>query len=151
MNVAIKKIIIFVIVLLLLNMLSGIAINAMPTKMLKVISESMAPAYHKGDLVFFKQASYNVNNVVVYKPSTREDLIVMARIVAKNADGTFKVKGDANTDTNPALDQNSVKADQILGKVVGSVNFILLYIVLNSAQLLIAFVVSKLLYAKLKL
>ena len=150
MNVAVKKIIIFVIVLLLLNMFSGIAINAMPTKMLKLISGSMAPAYHKGDLIFFKQASYNVNNVVVYKPSTREELI-MARIVDKNADGTFKVKGDANTGTNPTLDQNSVKADQIVGKVIGSVNFILFYIMVNSAQLFIAFIVSKLLYAKLKL
>ncbi len=150
MNALAKKIGIFIIVFLMLTVLSRFAIDALPVKMAKVVSESMAPAYSKGDLIFFKPAAtYDVSDVVVYRPLT-ENVPIVVRIIEKNPDGTFKVKGDANKDTIPELDQNSLKVNQIEGKVTGHTNFMLFYLVLNGALFIIAFIVTMLLSAKLK-
>ncbi|MCK5283714.1 MAG: signal peptidase I [Nanoarchaeota archaeon] len=125
----------------------------LPIKPIKVISESMAPTYNAGDVIFYSSAkTYNIDDIIIYNPSTRPQSIVV-RIIEKNADDTFKVKGD-NAKTNPApikqLNQEAVKADQIIGKVSFGTKGFIFYPLSYGIQILVAFLLTQLIYSKLK-
>ncbi len=78
-----------------------------------IVSGSMEPTMSQGDrVVFRRQDSYQLNDVVVYYDEV-DGVFVVHRIVGKNGDN-FIVQGDYN----PQCDPNPVKPEQIQGKVV---------------------------------
>ena len=85
--------------------------------------------YKNGDVLFYIESeSYNVNDSILYTPSSIPSIIV-AKIVEKNPDGTFKVIG-ANPEPIDDLDQNNLKKEQIMGKVIANITFYIFYPIL---------------------
>ncbi len=77
---------------------------------------SMEPTLSVGDhVVFHKQDSYELNDVVVFYDEI-DGVFVVHRIVGKNGD-KFIVQGDFN----PISDTNPVKLENIQGKVIYSI------------------------------
>ncbi len=94
-----------------------------PLPFVTVVSDSMLPIIHRGDLLFVvRPAEYRTGDIVVYEVSVVPYPIVHRLIGREEVDGTmyWKIKGDNNPDSDPWLitDQN------IRGKVV--LNFPLL-------------------------
>lgn len=89
-----------------------------------ILTGSMEPNYHPGDIIFIKeQKDYFVNDVITFH---RKDLnmIVTHRIIEK--DGmSFKTKGDANN----SADDKMISLEDVEGKVIARVggvgNFII--------------------------
>lgn len=78
-----------------------------------VMSGSMRPALHPGDLVIVKQtkpAAINVGHLVTAK---FREFVYTHRVVEKIEGDLFRLKGDANEDPDP----NFVEPSQIIGKV----------------------------------
>jgi signal peptidase len=77
-----------------------------------VISGSMEPSIHEGDIVIVKQLdNYEIGDVIVY---IRDDgLSITHRIIDIGIDG-YVTKGDANQQHDPG----AAKINQIVGKVI---------------------------------
>ncbi len=146
-----KKIIIFIVLMILIIGLANVLFRfVLPIKPVKMISGSMAPTYNAGDVLFYRGSdTYNIDDIIIYKPSSRPQSIVI-RIIEENSDGTFKVKGDANQATIPALDQNNLKKEQIIGKVSFGTKWFIFYPLSYGIQILIALLLTQLIYSKLK-
>lgn len=116
-----------------------------------VLTGSMEPAYHVGDLIFVKvtdAGSINVGDAVTFNPGATEDSYLTHRVVEKldNYQGTgvtcFKTRGDANDADDPFIIDESrmigvVKLRvPLLGYVVKFVQYhyvmIIIFIVLFS-------------------
>ena len=89
-----------------------------------ILTGSMEPNYHPGDIIFIKeQKDYVVNDVITFH---RKDLnmVVTHRIIEKDGN-SFKTKGDANN----SADDKAISLTDIEGKVIARVggvgNFIL--------------------------
>jgi len=83
-----------------------------PTPMVSVVSESMLPTLHVGDLVIVAKGDYKVGDIVVYM---RGNMPIIHRIIEiKN--GEYVIKGD----NNAVADPGNVKQIQILGKAIGA-------------------------------
>jgi signal peptidase I len=81
-----------------------------------VVSESMEPILHRGDLLFVTGADdFQVNDIVIYQRSEVQYTIVH-RIIEVQEDG-YVIKGD----NNPVPDAGVVKQEQIVGKVLFAV------------------------------
>lgn len=81
-----------------------------------VVSESMEPILHRGDLLFVLNADDpKVGDIVIYQRSDVKYTIVH-RIIEINENG-YIIKGD----NNPAPDPGIVKKEQIIGKVLFAV------------------------------
>jgi signal peptidase len=79
-----------------------------------IAGKSMEPTYVLGQMVITMRApSYGVGDVVVYKP-TDFNTMVVHRLISQNPDGTFVSQGDNNAQIDPW----SVSKDQPVGKVV---------------------------------
>ncbi|MBI4895522.1 MAG: signal peptidase I [Candidatus Aenigmarchaeota archaeon] len=91
----------------------GIALGT-STPMFSVVSESMEPTLHIGDMVIVQvEKTYNVGDIVVYM---RGNIPIIHRIIEKNSEG-YIIKGD-NNKTNPIPDPGIVKENQIIGKAI---------------------------------
>ncbi len=145
-----KKIIIFVVLIILIIGLVNVLFRfVLPIKPVKMISRSMAPTYNKGDVLFYSSSdTYNIEDIIIYTPSARPQNIV-ARIIEENPDGTFKVKGDANPSVLPIFDQESLKKEQIVGKVLSGTKWFIFYPLIYIIQIIIALLLTKLIYSKL--
>lgn len=146
-----KKIIIFIVLMILLIGLANVLFRfVFHTKPVRMSSGSMAPTYNSGDVLFYRSSFiYKVEDIIIYKPTLRPQNSVV-RIIEQNTDGTFKVKGDANRLTIPALDQDNLKKEQILGKVSYGTKWYIFYSLLYGIQIIIAFLLTKLIYPRLK-
>ena len=82
-----------------------------PMPIVSVVSNSMEPNLHCGDLLFITAGDYNVGDVVIYHRSDIPYTIVH-RIIRETPKG-YIIKGD----NNPRPDPGFVKKSQILGKV----------------------------------
>ena len=80
---------------------------------LVVLTGSMEPVYHPGDVIFIhEQKDYKVRDVITFH---QHGMIVTHRIVGKDGD-TFTTQGDANNSSD-----EPIKLSDIEGRVVGSV------------------------------
>lgn len=112
-----------------------------------VVSGSMEPTYHKGDLLFLygeRPANINEGDVIVFHANHWPDPPsepVVHRVVDKQfnlGQWEFKTKGDANAVEDPGW----VPGDQVIGKVVGWVPLIgWVKILLTEGNLLIPLIV----------
>lgn len=85
----------------------------LPIKVFLVQSGSMEPSIMTGDVIAVKAEDfYSKGDVVTFKDSTSR--IVTHRIVESKSGDNFVSKGDANKDS----DRESVRKDQIIGKVM---------------------------------
>ena len=101
--------------------------------------------YKSGDILFYTESdSYIVNDVILYTPSSTPSTIV-AEIVEKNPDGTFKVIG-TNPEPIEDLDQNNLKKEQIMGKVISSTSPYVFYPILIAINLILAFILTHFIY-----
>ena len=90
----------------------GIALGT-STPMFSVVSESMEPTLHVGDLVIVKsEATYKERDIVVYM---RGSMPIIHRIIDVRSDG-FIIKGD----NNPVPDPGIVTKSQIVGKSIAA-------------------------------
>ncbi|OUM70707.1 hypothetical protein PIROE2DRAFT_1263 [Piromyces sp. E2] len=99
-----------------------------------VLSESMEPAFHRGDLLFLalpRQEPYVVGDIVVYKIKGQDIPIVhrILKIHKNDEDGEDYIltKGDNNNIDDRALynkDQLWIKRSDIIGKVKGFLPYI---------------------------
>ncbi len=98
-----------------LNFALGLALST-DTPVVAVVSNSMIPAFYKGDLlVVLGQNDIKEGDVIVYDVSSARYPIIH-RVVRVNSDGTFETKGDANPAQIPF--EHSVTQQQIHGKAV---------------------------------
>lgn len=83
-----------------------------PMPIVSVVSDSMEPVLHRGDLLFVtKPDDLKVDNIVIYqRPEVH--FTIVHRII-KEVDGGYIIKGD----NNPVPDKGIVQKSQILGKV----------------------------------
>ncbi len=87
-----------------------------PMPIVSVVSESMEPVLHRGDLVFVvAPKDLRVNDVVIYQKEGTPFTIIH-RIIEKRDDG-YIIKGD----NNPVPDRGTIKPSQINGKVLFAV------------------------------
>lgn len=81
--------------------------------MVSVVSDSMEPVLHRGDLLFVvKSTDLKSGDIVVYRRN-QYDITIVHRIIEIRGD-TYIIKGD----NNPAADP-PVQREMMLGKVVG--------------------------------
>jgi len=105
--------------------------------------------YASGDILFYAESeTYNVNDVILYKPSSIEQ-IIFAEIVEINLDGTFKVIG-TNPEPIDDLDQNNLKKEQIMGKVISSISAYIFYPIFIAINLILAFILTHFISKKIK-
>ncbi|MBI2652008.1 signal peptidase I [Candidatus Woesearchaeota archaeon] len=149
-----KQIGIFLALMILVVALGNLIFRyIIPIKSVKLNSESMAPTYYKGDVLFYSPLiSYNINDIILYKPLIRPQSIVV-RIIEENPDGTFKVKGD-NPQTNPIpiaqLDQNNLKKEQIIGKISFGTKSYIFYPLVYGIEIILAILLTILISKKIK-
>lgn len=87
-----------------------------PMPVVSVVSNSMEPILHRGDLLLVKgYGEYDAGDIAIYQ-SPAVKFTIVHRIIEKT-DGGFVFKGD----NNPAPDKLAVKKEQIVGKVMFAV------------------------------
>ena len=78
-----------------------------------VVSDSMEPVLHRGDLVFVIQDDNpKIGDIVIYQRS-KNDITIVHRIIDIRENNAYIIKGDNNPVADPPVDKNSV-----LGKAV---------------------------------
>lgn len=95
-----------------------------------VESNSMIPAFHKGDILIIQGVSdpnqywdfLEINDVIVFSPEGKSTPIVH-RMIKKNADGTFQTMGDANNGRQLPFEK-SIQPSQIHGKMLFIIPFL---------------------------
>ena len=83
-----------------------------------VESNSMVPAFAKGDILVLRGAlpeDIHIGDVIVFSPPGQQTPVVH-RVVARNPDGTFQTKGDANPRQLPY--ETDIQYNQIHGRMV---------------------------------
>jgi signal peptidase len=80
-----------------------------PQPMLSVVSGSMEPNLHVGDLLIMAKADYQVGDIAAY---TRDSITIIHRIIEIREDG-YVFKGDHNSVADPEV----VAPSRVLGKV----------------------------------
>lgn len=78
--------------------------------MVSVVSGSMEPTLHVGDLLIISNASYAPGDIAVYM---RGNVQIVHRIIDVTADGKYIFRGD----NNPGPDPAPVARSQLIGKV----------------------------------
>ena len=89
----------------------GIALGT-PTPMFSVVSESMEPTLHVGDMVIVAKSEYKTRDIVVYM---RGSMPIIHRIIEEQEEG-YIIKGD----NNPSPDPGIVRKNQIVGKTIAA-------------------------------
>lgn len=105
----------------------------------RVASNSMQPAYEKGDIIFYKTAELKIGDVILFRQHI--PMLILSRIITINNDGSFQVKGDANSGQiqNYQINEKEVTLDEIAGKVIFKINGAVFYISLYSFYAIISF------------
>lgn len=80
-----------------------------PMPMVSVVSGSMEPNLHVGDLMIVSKADYKVGDIAIYM---RDGMTIIHRIIEIRSEG-FVFKGD----NNPRPDPEVVPRERVLGKV----------------------------------
>ena len=136
-----------------------------PIKPAVLISGNMEPTYNKGDVIFYINSdNYEINDIIMFKShptNPRVDLIVSRIINISSVDQDIKytTKGD-NVKTNPVsinscsangcIDETSIQKDQINGKILFGTKWFIFYPLLYGIQIILALLLTKLIYSKLK-
>ena len=98
------------------------AATGTPMPIVSVVSESMEPILHRGDLVFVVRADdLKIGDIVIYQ-SRHDPKTIIHRVVEKREDG-YITQGD-NRRTNPTSDldlQGVITPNRIGGKLVFAV------------------------------
>jgi signal peptidase len=120
-----KKIGLFLLVIIVLTLFSNILFRYLsPLKPVILVSGSMEPAYKIGEVLFYGSVTeYSLNDVVL-ADANRPQLII-SRIVLKNDDGTYTLKGDHNA-ASLAFEKD-ISKDQLKGKIIFSLNPLFFY------------------------
>lgn len=112
-----------VVILVVILALLLVGARLLGSQILVVLSGSMEPYYHVGSIIFVKDVppqSLQVGDDITFRIA--DDTVATHRIVEILPDATgsinlyFRTKGTANTTTD-----EPVPADQVLGKVVGTI------------------------------
>ncbi len=104
-----ELVVLFIIAFLAFQLVATMLGTSSP--MFSVVSESMEPTLHVGDMVIIQKSdTYNVGDIVVYMYGSKP--IIHRIIEIKNGD--YIIKGD----NNPASDPYPVKKSQIVGKSI---------------------------------
>ncbi|MBS3055980.1 MAG: signal peptidase I [Candidatus Aenigmarchaeota archaeon] len=106
----IVEFVIFVALAWIFYQVLAMAVNT-PMPLVSVVSESMEPVLHRGDLLFVTGGNYSVRDVVIYQRYD-VDYTIVHRIIEEDENG-LTIKGD----NNPMPDPGYVERSQILGKV----------------------------------
>lgn len=143
-----KKIIIFIGFFIFLLMLFAILTNfILPVK--TVIISGDVGKYNSGDILFYTESeAYEINEYILYKPSTKQ-VNYIAEIVDINSDGTFKVIG-ADPESIDELDQNNLKQNQIIGKIIYSSPFYIFYPISIIITIIFAYIITHFISKKIK-
>lgn len=138
------------------------AFNTSPTKSIfgfryyTVLTESMAPAYNIGDLIFVKISGpedISVGDVITFNPSRDSDAYLTHRVIEKFDDyeGTgvtcFRTKGDANN----AEDSFLIESERVIGTVrfgIPKLGFVIRFVQLRW-YFVVAFVVMLIVFINL--
>lgn len=88
-----------------------------------IVSDTMAPALHRGDIVFIENnpSSIQVGDIIVYN-ATWFNKPVIHRVIAIKNDSNGKVLYELKGDNNPSPDPVPVNKEQIISKVVNDNN-----------------------------
>ena len=143
-----KKIVIFIGFFILLFMLFSVLTNYILPVKTSMISDNIG-RYNSGDILFCSESeSYTVNDYILYRPSSKQATI-FAEIVEINADGTFRVIG-INPEPIDDLDQNNLRQEQILGKVIYSISMFIFYPIVITITIILAFILTYVIIKKIK-
>jgi signal peptidase len=110
----------------LCTLLVAITVLTGMLQILVVLSGSMQPTLHAGDVIITVNTpvrSLQVNDIITYRSPDNAKSLVTHRIINIHDDGqvlTFKTKGDANEDP----DQYVVSSDLVVGSMVLSVPYV---------------------------
>lgn len=84
---------------------------------LPVMSGSMEPVFHAGDVIIIQKADdYQLNDIITFQS---EGALITHRIIERNENG-YVTKGDANS----AKDEDIIQKDQIIGTYVVAIPWI---------------------------
>ena len=145
--------IVFVILLLMMATLSFFLIQSRVTggvpqvagyQMYIVLSGSMAPAFDTGSLAFVREVEpeqISGGDIITYRSQAGSDSLTTHRVIQVQRNGTisFITRGDANNFNDP----NPVLAENLVGRVTGSVPYIgylLNYVQTREGLILLIFV-----------
>jgi signal peptidase len=89
-----------------------------------VESNSMVPTFYRGDILIIQGAAspqgyqdfVQVGDVIVFTPPGKQ-IPIVHRVIAKNPDGTFQTRGDANNGQQLPFEK-SIQPGEIEGKMV---------------------------------
>lgn len=92
--------------------------------MVAVESSSMVPTFNRGDILILNGVpaeELEIGDVIVFSPEGRQ-MPVVHRLIAKNPDGTFQTKGDANSGQLPF--EKSIESSQIHGRSIAAIPYL---------------------------
>ena len=120
----------------------GKAVSLFGRSVLVVVTGSMEPSISEGDYILIEKCDTDKleEGDIITFTSHEEDIngqLVTHRIIAKNADGSFTTKGDAN----PVADKKSVSPSDIEGRYTGRARVLELVSSFASLKKLIMFAV----------
>ena len=142
-----KKISVFIVTLILVILLSNLLFKfILPIKPVRTISQNMEPTYSKNDVLFYIiEENYDINEIVILK---HNGLTTVTRIISINSDGTYEATADNNLGRQLSMEKRIPKSE-IQGKILFSINPYIFYISLLVCQIIISFLLSKLIYLRL--
>ena len=148
MNLNRNKIVIFLVIIVILRILTFSLTNYLLPVKTSMLSGDVG-RYKNNDILFYTASeSYTFNDFILYTPSSKPSTIV-AEIVEINPDGTFKVIG-INPEPIEDLDQNNLKKEQIIGKVISSISGYIYYPLSIAMLLILAFIITHFIFKKIK-
>jgi signal peptidase len=110
----ILEIVAIIIAAFVLYKLMSIGLNTQ-SPMVSVLSESMEPTLHVGDMIIIQQSNdYKIGDIVVYMYGSKP---IIHRIIDINKDNMYIIKGD----NNPIPDPYPVRKTQIVGKAIAAI------------------------------
>ncbi len=146
-----KKIIIFIVLMILIIGVANVLFRfVLPIKPVKLISGNMEPTHNSGEVLFYGSSNdYKVDDIIIYKPARNPSVV---RIIEINDDGTYKAKGDNNpiSISRPDMDETHIQKEQIIGKVSFGTKWYIFYSLSYGIQIIIALLLTQLIYSKLK-
>jgi hypothetical protein len=144
-----KKIAIFIILVFFILIIAQVLMNSiLPVK--SCIASISVGRLNSGDVLFYSESeSYTTNDYIIYRPSSKQ-VNYIAEIIEINPDGTFKVISGTSSDPIVQAEQNNLKQEQILGKVIYSISMYILYPIVIIISIILAFVLTHFISKKIK-
>jgi signal peptidase len=100
-----------IVVFVIYNIITATQILGTPLPLMSVVSDSMEPVLHRGDMLIITGGNYNVRDIVIYY-NQQLDKVIVHRIIEETDDG-FIIKGD----NNAVPDSGIVSREHVLGEV----------------------------------